>query len=110
MGFWRAGLAFFAEGCGRRVSENERMSKGLVEGRVGEGASEMSEDELLLEDVYWVGEEEDRREAVFKVYEDKGRNAGGAYLLVEKRCRKVHALICGGHGVFGMRTRRRHDV
>lgn len=50
-----------------------------------EDVVEVSEGEVLLEDVCGVPEREGRREAVLGVYEHKGGEANGADSLAEKR-------------------------
>lgn len=60
----------------------------------------MRGDELLLEDVCSASEEDDRREAVQRVFKHGEGEACKADLLVEKRCREVEALFCGRDGVL----------
>lgn len=57
------------------------------------GAFEVEEGELLLEDVCGVFEEERRKEAVLRVCESKGEEAGEADLSAEKKAwRSWHCL------------------
>lgn len=55
---------------------------------------------MLLEDVCWAIEEEDRREAVWEVCDYKGGKASKSDPLAEKGCAKAKALLCGECGVL----------
>lgn len=60
--------------------------------------SEVREGELLVENVCWILEEKARQKAVLRACEDEREEAGGADLLIEKRCAEVDALFCGVDG------------
>lgn len=69
-----------------------------------EGDVEVSESELLPEELCRYLEKESRRKAVLKVCEYKGEEAGGADPLVEKRCVEVRTVFSGGHGFAKQET------
>lgn len=99
-GCFESGEGLFAEGCGQRLSKGRGMGRGAVGDGVKEGVFAVSTNGLLLEDVCWIFEEEDRREAVLGVCGGKGSEACRADVLVEKRCVTVETLCGRENGVF----------
>lgn len=59
-----------------------------------EGVVEVSEGEVIFEDVSRVPEKEGRREVALRFCEYEERGASGADFLVEKRCMWVEARLC----------------
>lgn len=60
-----------------------------------DGAVEVTEAELFLEEAWWVSEKEHRKEAVLRLPVDEGGKAGGEDSLVERKCVEVRTLFSG---------------
>lgn len=71
-----------------------------MEDKAEEGVFQVSEGELLPENVCCLFEEESRREAVLGVCEYDGEEAGRANRLVEKGCVEFETQFCGEDGAF----------
>lgn len=67
---------------------------------VEEVVPEVSEAELLLENVCEVFEKDGRRETKFGVCVDKKKEAGGAHMLTGEGCVRVGSWLCGIGGVL----------
>lgn len=82
------------------MSKGGGLRREVVRDGVDEGAVEVSEGELLLEDLCWVFEEESRRKAVSGVSEHEVGKVGEVDSLVEEGCVEVEALFYRRDGVL----------
>lgn len=63
-----------------------------MEDETEEGVAEVSEDDLLLEEVCWVFEQGGRGKTVLRICKYDGREVGGAN-AVEMRCVEVRSFV-----------------
>lgn len=78
------------------MSNGWRLRRRTAGDEIEQGVVEVSERELLLGDVCWSFEEEDRRAAVLKVCEYERKKAAAASSWAETGRADAEGLFCGG--------------